>query len=57
MFDLIEKILENEDELFAVGGIAGEKVQELERKLNVTFMKSYKEFFTQIASASWTPAR
>ena len=44
MFDLIEKILENDDELFAVGGITGEKVQELERKLNVTFTKSYKEF-------------
>lgn len=44
MFDLIEKILENDDELFAVGGIAEEKVQELERKLNVTFTNSYKAF-------------
>lgn len=43
MFESIEKLMENDDELFAVGGIAETKAQELEGKLNVTFTSPYLE--------------
>ena len=46
MFNLIKELRNNDysDELFVVGGISETKVEELARKLNVTFTNSYKEF-------------
>ena len=49
MFNLIKELRNNDysDELFVVGGISETKVEELARKLNVTFTNSYKEFLME----------